>query len=179
MLHQLSNYFPLIFTMILLVFALIYVDWKNWRIYYSTIIFVIGVNFFISLLTYEHPLWLFHKSFLVPNHTIADFFIAFTNYPLIVLIFLSLYPYKSKLHKQFAYISFWSILFTAIETIFLFLKLMSYHNGWNFLWSIVVWFFIFIGIIIHHKKPLFAWLLCFSCTIFLILYFQIPVSKMK
>ncbi len=179
MLHKLSIYFPLIFAVILLIFALIYADWKNWRKYYPTIIFAICIDFFISILLYEHSLWYFHKAFLAPNHTIADFFIAFTNFPLIVLIFLSRYPYKTQLIKQLAYIFFWSILFIVIETLFSFLKLLSYHNGWNFWWSLVVWFFIFIGIITHHKKPLLAWLLCFSCTVFLILYFQIPLIQMK
>ena len=179
MIHELSKYFPLIFSIMLLVSALIFVDWKNWKEYYPTIIFSICVDFFISIITYKHSFWYFHKAFLTPNHTIADFFIAFTNFPLIILIFLSRYPWKSLLLKQLAYISFWSILFTVIETIFLFLKLMSYHNGWNTLWSLIVWFFIFIGLIVHQYKPLVAWLLCFSCTILIVLYFQIPVLKMK
>ncbi|WP_420490182.1 CBO0543 family protein [Neobacillus drentensis] len=165
--------------MILLIFACIYADWKNWRIYYPTIVFTVCIDFFITILTYEHSLWYFHKAFLAPNHTVADFFIAFTNYPLIVLVFLSLYPYKAQIWRKLAYIFIWSSLFTVIETIFLFLKLLSYHHVWTFWWSYVVWIFIFMAIIIHQKTPLFAWLLCFSCTIFLILYFHIPVLKMK
>jgi hypothetical protein len=179
MMTKLTNYFPLIVTVILLFFSLIYANWKNWRSYYSTILFVICVDFFISIVTFEHSLWHFNKALLIPNHTIADFVIAFTNLPLITIVFLSRYPYKTQLYKQIAYIFFWTILFTGVETIFLFLKLISYHNGWNFWWSLVVWFFIFLAIIIHHIKPYIAWLLCFTCSIFLILYFQIPVFKMK
>lgn len=179
MIHKLAMYFPLMFTVILTIFAWKYADWKKWKIYYPTIIFTICIDFFITIITYEHSLWYYHKAFLAPNHTVADFFVAFTNHPLIVLVFLSRYPYKAKFFRQLAYILFWSLLFTGIETLFLLLKLLSYHNGWTFWWSFVVWIFIFSGLIIHQKKPLFAWLLCFSCTIFLIVYFQIPVLKMK
>lgn len=179
MLSQLTMYFPWVFTVILLVSTFTFASWKNLRIYYPTFIFAISVDFFITIITYEKSLWYFHKAFLVPNHTIADFSIAFTNLPLIILIYLSRYPDKKHFFKQLIYISFQTLLFTCIETIFLVTNLLSYHNGWNFWWSLVVWFFTFIGIILHHKKPLFAWLLCFSCTIFLIFYFQIPVLKMK
>ncbi|WP_407921239.1 CBO0543 family protein [Bacillus salipaludis] len=179
MVHELFRYFPLLFSIILLVAAIIFADWKNWREYYSTILFAISVDFFIAIITYKHSLWFFHKSLLVPNHTIADFFIAYTNIPLIILTFLSHYPNKTQFVIQFSYIFVWSIVFTVIETIFLLMKLMSYHNGWNFWWSLIVWFFIFIGITIHQKRPLLAWGLCFICTIFLVLYFQIPVLKLK
>ncbi|WP_420490945.1 CBO0543 family protein [Neobacillus drentensis] len=179
MIPKLTLYFPWILSVMLLISALIFAIWKNLKIYYPTIIFAISVDFYISIITYEHSLWYFHKAFLVPNHTIADLFIAFTNLPLIILVYLSRYPYKAPFYKQLVYISFWSILFTFIETIFLFLKLLSYHNGWNFWWSMVVWFFIFFGITLHNKKPLLAWLLCFSCTLFLIFYLQIPILKMK
>lgn len=115
MTHELLEFLPLIFFIILLVSAMIVVDWKTWRIYYPTIIFAICVDFFISIITYKHSLWYFHKAFLIPNHTIADFFIAFTNFPLIILVFLSRYPYHTQLLKQLSYIFFWSILFTVIE----------------------------------------------------------------
>ncbi|MFD0828824.1 CBO0543 family protein [Neobacillus sp. M.A.Huq-85] len=179
MVHELFKYFPLLFSIILLVAAIIFADWKNWRGYYPTILFAISVDFFIAIITNKHSLWLFHKSFLVPNHTIADFFIAYTNIPLIILIFLSHYPNNTQLFKQFSYIFVWSISFTVIETIFLLMKLMSYHNGWNFWWSFIVWFFIFISLKIHQRNPLFAWGICFICTIFLIFYFQIPILKLK
>ncbi|MFJ8259235.1 CBO0543 family protein [Peribacillus asahii] len=179
MIPKLTIFFPWLLTVVLLISALIFTNWKNLKTYYPTITFAISMDFFISILTYEHSLWYFHKAFLVPNHTIADFFIAFTNFPLIILVYLSRYPYKEHFLKQLVYISFWAILFTFIETVFLFVNLISYHNSWNFWWSLAVWFFIFIGIILHHKKTLFAWLLCFSCVMFLIFYFQIPVIKMK
>jgi hypothetical protein len=119
MMTKLTNYFPLIVTVILLFFSLIYANWKNWRSYYSTILFVICVDFFISIVTFEHSLWHFNKALLIPNHTIADFVIAFTNLPLITIVFLSRYPYKTQLYKQIAYILLDYFIYGRRDNIFI------------------------------------------------------------
>lgn len=177
--HELVKFLPILLSIILLGLAVKFVDWKKRETYARTVLFAICVDFFISILTYKHSLWYFHPAFLIPNHTIADFMIAFTNIPLIVLLFLSHYPYGTSILKQGVYITLWSVLFTIIETIFLFTNLLSYHNGWTSWWSFIVWIFTFISLILHQKKPIIVWALCFSCTIFLVLYFHIPVLKLK
>ncbi|WP_376769373.1 CBO0543 family protein [Paenibacillus germinis] len=97
----------------------------------------------------------------------------------IVLLYLSRYPYNTRLLKQFVYIFVWVGSFVLIESIFLYVKLLSYHNGWNFGWSILVWIFMFLGLRLHDTKPLWAWLFCLVTSVFLIIYFQIPISTMK
>lgn len=174
-----APYLPLVFSFFCLIAAWRFGDWRNWPKYYSAIIFTICVDFMISLLLYNHSLWYFHKAVLAPNHTVADFLIAITNFPPIVLLYLSRYPYNSRLLKQFVYISVWVGSFVLIESIFLYVKLLSYHNGWTLGWSILVWISMFLGLRLHDTKPLWAWIFCLVTTVFLIIYFKIPISTMK
>lgn len=177
MLHTIVSYIRMMLPIIYIVLAWRFGDWKNWKKYYPTILFIISVDFFISNLLKDYPLWTFHGSLLIPNHTIADFMIAFTCFSPMVLIYLSRYPYRKEWYRQFVYIFLWFILYNIVEAIFFFAHLITYHHGWNFWWSSIVWVFMFIGLRLHHTKPLLAWLLCFTCTVFLIIYFQIPIYK--
>jgi hypothetical protein len=179
MLHTIASYLRLAFPFILLIGVWRFGDWKNWKKYYPTILFIISVDFFISILTYEYPLWTFHGAILIPNHTITDFLIAFTGLSQMALIYLSRYPYKSEWYRQLVYVALWASSYILIEFIFMFAKLITYNHGWNIGWSILVWFFVFIGLRLHYTKPLWAWLLCFLCTAFMIIYFHIPISKLK
>lgn len=154
-------------------------DWRQWRKFYPTILFVISVDFFVSILTYEHPLWYFHRSVVTPNHTVADFFIALTNFPPMILVFLSHYPVKPPLLHQFAYVSAWALGNFVIETIFLYTGLMSYHNGWNLWWSVLFWFLMFVVVRLHSVKPLGAWLAILGLVIGGVFHFHIPVAHLK
>jgi hypothetical protein len=109
MLHTIASYIRMAVPIILFIGVWRFGAWKNWGKYYPTILFIISVDFFISILTYEYPLWTFHGSLLIPNHTINDFVIAFTGYSQMVLIYLSRYPYKSEWYKQLVYVALWAI----------------------------------------------------------------------
>ncbi|MBA2940138.1 hypothetical protein HZF08_17630 [Paenibacillus sp. CGMCC 1.16610] len=173
------SYLPVIMALLCLIAAWLFGDWRNWKTYYPTILFAICVDFLVSLLSYNYSLWVFHKSAVTPNHTIADFMIAFSNLPCIVMVYLHKYPLKSRPLRQVIYIAIWSAVFTCVEGLFLLIKMLTYHNNWNFWWSIAVWVFMFIGLRLHFTRPLWAWLLCVAGVVFLILYFHIPIAKMK
>ena len=179
MLHTAISYLRVVLPFIYMIGFWRFGDWSNWKKYYPTILFIISVDFFISILMYEHPLWTFRGSLFIPNHTIADFILTFLSFPSLTLVYLSLYPYQSSWTKQVLYLSLWFGFMVFMEVLFLFAKLISYNHGWNFGWSCVVWLFLFIGLRLHHTRPLWAWLLCFLCTAFLILYFHIPVTKFR
>lgn len=128
---------------------------------------------------YEYPLWTFRSSLIIPNHTIADFFLTFIMFPNLTLLYLSLYPFQSHWPKQVFYIGSWFIVEVVLEYLFMNAKLITYDHGWSFGWSCLVWLFLFIGLRLHHTRPLWAWVLCFVYTAFLILYFHIPVTKYR
>jgi len=178
-LHTLVSYIRLMLPFIYFILVMKCGNWRNWKKYYPSILFVICVDFFICILTYKYSLWEFQPSFLIPNHTTAEFLLVFTFLPAMALIYLSRYPFKLKWTIQFRYVMIWTLIYDVIEFIFVKARLIIYQHGWNYWWSCLVWLFIFIGLRLHHTKPLLAWALCFSCTIFLILFFHIPISKIK
>lgn len=179
MFHTFASYFRLGLPFISLLAAWRFGDWRNWKNYYPTILFLISVDFGMSIFTYRYPLWTFEKSLLVPNHTITDFFITFLGLSPVVFIFLSKYPYKSRFIWQIFYGICWVLLSTGIESLFKAADLITYHHGWSFWWSIIVWIFMFFGLRIHFSKPYWAWLLCIACIIFIKIYFHIPIQNMR
>jgi hypothetical protein len=156
-----------------------YTEWKHWSQYYSTIVFAIAVNFFASMVTYNYPLWIFHKTFFIPNHTLTDIMIAFIILPSTVLLYLTFYPYKSRWIVKLTYIIFWVSIDSAIEYIFSLCGIITYHNNWSFKWSILLWGIMFPVFSIHHTKSLWAWLLCLGFSFIVVWYFHIPMTKLK
>ncbi|MBI0577931.1 hypothetical protein IEC97_11235 [Neobacillus cucumis] len=171
--------FFILVTLVLFITAWRIGDWRNWRKYYSTLQYLLIVVFLVNILTHNHRLWFFHKTLIIPNHTLIDLAIAFTNLIPIALLYLSRYPDKASLIRRLAYITFWVVVCTLIETMFLFLKEITYHYGWNFGWSVVTWILIFIGLRLHYTKPLCAWMLLITSVIFLIVYFKIPITQLQ
>jgi hypothetical protein len=171
-----GSYIRLLFAFLYLIASWCFGDWRNWRKYYPTILFVIIVNFATCILTYNHSLWYFEKTLFMPNNTLINFFISFTSFP---LIYLSQYPFKSRPSWQLAYIAFWVVLSVLFEGVFLLTKLITYHNGWNFGWSILVWLNMFISLRLHYTRPLWAWLLFFGGTIFMVWYFHVPILTLN
>lgn len=154
-------------------------DWRNWRGYYPTVLYVIGVQLVVSILTYEYSLWYFRPALFVPNHTVADFLIAFTNFPPITLLYLSRYPSQATLPKQLLYVLAWTVGQTGIEALFLLTGMLSYHNGWHLGWSMLLWFCAFLLMRLHALQPLWAWLAVGACAVAGSLWFHIPVAHLK
>jgi hypothetical protein len=65
-----TEYLAVVVFPLILLFASWFVikDWRSWRHYYPTILFVTSVDLICSVLTYEHSLWHFHKALFIPNH---------------------------------------------------------------------------------------------------------------
>ena len=165
MLHTVVSYLRMVLPFIYIICTWRFADWRNWRKYYPTILFIISVDFFISVLMYEYPLWTFRGSLIITNHTIADFFLTFIMFPNLTLLYLSLYPYQSHLPKQALYIGSWFIFEVMMEYLFRSANLISYTHGWNYGWSCVVWLFLFIGLRLHHTRPLWAWVRFALCVL--------------
>lgn len=146
-------------------------DWRNWRLYYSTILFMILMDLIYNFLTYKYSMWEFETSFdkmLLPNHTTVSFLVEFIYFSSTVLIYLRYYPTKKS--KQPFYIAFWIAFYSSIEYIsFVTWKGISYHNGWNIWWSIIINSLAFPILKLHYKQPLWAWF----CSIIIITFFWI------
>ena len=88
-------------------------DWKNWKIYYPTILFFILNSVICVLLTYNHQLWCYESGFL--KCTLCDLLICITVYPSTVMVFIPYLPKKKT--KIFNYISIYVAMYTIAEFI--------------------------------------------------------------
>ena len=173
------NYSTIIITSILIIVAWCFSDWRNWKKYYSTMLFTIALSVTITLLTYNKSLWYFHGTLFLSNRVLTDLWIVYVYYPPLILIYLSHYPFKKRLINQTGYILIWTLLWASVEGLSVLVGLTTHHNGWNIGWSTLIWFLMFIGIRLHYTRPLLTWLLCFMLTVFMIIYFHIPITEFK
>lgn len=152
-------------------------DWRNWKQFHLTVLFMIAGDFMVGLITYNHTLWDLRSE--LGGHLLNDFFLAFVVYPPTVLLFLSHYPNRKRLIRQIFYIGFAGIIYTLIELIEYFLHNIHYQNGWSIGKSLLLNIGMFTTLKIHSVRPLVAYTLFFIEVILLILICQIHMSELK
>lgn len=167
--------FQIIVSIIIAVFAWKIGDWKNWKLYYPTILYFIVGEFLYGLLCYNYMLWSFESPLL--KKTFSEILIAFVFYPSTVLIYLPHMP--SGLIKRIPYILLWVGIFTITEEISLLLGFFSYHNGWNIWLSVLFNSAMFPMLWLHYKRPLWACILLIAAAGIGLVMFNVPISSMK
>jgi hypothetical protein len=156
--------------------GIIWGDWRNWKKYYSTILFFIMGDFLYNFLLYNKPMWVFHD-LILPNHTTITLLAMTISYTATVLIYLGRFP-KSWIKRSLWFL-LWSGIYLSIEYIDSKLGFITYHNNWNFWWSALFTGIIFFILPIHYKKPLLAWALSLVIIISLLNTFDVKISDMK
>ncbi|WP_404814420.1 CBO0543 family protein [Clostridium algoriphilum] len=152
-----------------------YGDWKNWKIYYPTILFLILSNVVCTILIYNHPFWFYEWKIL--GHTFCDLFICITVYPSTIILLFTNFPKKPS--KIITRILFYIAIFTIGELIGFKLGYFSYRNGWNIWYSLIFNFIMFPILILHYNKPLYAWLIALISPHILFFLLQIPYSSIR
>lgn len=150
-------------------------DWRNWKSYYSTILFFIVGDLIYNFVAYNHPLWELTSPKL--GVTFSVLLVNITSWPASTLLYLTHFPLSGKFRKTL-YILIWVIIFTLIELVFSWFGYLKYSNGWNIGWSILFDIVMFLLLKIHHEKPPIAWTLAFLLGT-TIIYFFIPLSSIK
>ncbi|WP_251548959.1 CBO0543 family protein [Neobacillus muris] len=158
-------------------------DWRNWEKYYPTILFFLIGDLLYNFLLYNYPMWSYHPSFdkqILPNHTMISLAIEFLSFPVKVLIYLGHYPAKKSKAKQGFYILAWVVSLTVFELIARNVwGGLSHHHGWNILWTFLFYIVIFGLLRLHQIRPLLTWVISFWIITFLLIYFKVPIEKMK
>lgn len=152
-------------------------DWKNWKRYHTSILFLIIGDLLYNVLTYNFPMWEL-RSFL-GGHIINALFLTFILFPCTALLYLTYFPYKKKIHFRILYIFLWVFLYSFIELIGTFWGGIVYFNGWNLLWSCFFNMLLFSILPIHHKRPLLAYGLSAIVVVSFMIYFHVPISSWK
>lgn len=150
-------------------------DWRNWRKYYSTILFFILSSVVCIVLTYNHPLWLYKSVIL--SHTFTDLFISITVYPSTILVFLPHLP--KRMTNSILHVSFYVAVYTIAEFIAVKLGCFTYFNGWSIWHTLIFNYIMFPILILHYKKPLYAWLFALISPHILFIILKIPYSIIR
>ncbi|WP_423798289.1 CBO0543 family protein [Neobacillus sp. SAB-20_R2A] len=156
--------------------GIIWGDWRNWKQYYSTILFFIIGDFLHNFLLYQKSMWIFHD-LILPKHTIISLVQMVFSYSATTLIYLGRFP--NSLGKQSLWYLLWCGMYLLIEYINYKLKFITYHHGWNFGWSVIFTGIIFFILPIHQKRPLLAWFVSIIIVLSLLGIFNVKISDMK
>ena len=149
-------------------------EWKDWRVYYPTILYGIIGDLAYNFVFFNHTLWQYEKFI---NHTISDIFNAFLVFPWIIILVLSRWP--QGLLKQSAYILAWAVGLSVLEYGSNLFGFFSYHNEWNIFWSFAVYVGAFILLRVHYKHPLVVWPISAALAIATAILFDLPFSVIK
>ncbi|GHH96945.1 CBO0543 family protein [Neobacillus kokaensis] len=168
----------LIFNALFLGAGLRWGDWKNWKRYHSTILFLWFGDLLYNILCYEYKMWEYNESImaenLLSNHTVISLLIMFVAYPATILIYLGQFPKETS--KSIIWILCWVALYSLIEYINLrYLDLVSHHHGWTIGWSILFNVMLFPMLRLHYKKPMIAMLVSIPIVLFFVIYFNVPI----
>ncbi|WP_053361604.1 CBO0543 family protein [Bacillus sp. FJAT-27251] len=158
-------------------------DWRNWRLYYPTLLFLLLGDFLYQYLLVDHyPMWKYTPqgmdAELGLTHTHIFLSIMLVKYPATVMIYLSKFP-KERLIKQVLYILFWIGIYSVNEFIDLKTNLMTHEHGWSLGWSVLFNTVMFIVLKIHFHKPPAAWVISILFILFLWNMFDVPGSVFR
>jgi hypothetical protein len=170
--------YPIIFLLVSLKLG----KWRNWQQYYPTVLFIVVGNLLYCFLFKEYPMWRFEHTFeekVLPTRMSIDLLKTFTSFPILTVIYLSLFPEERNLVNYMKHILTWTVIFAVIEYVSKLLGMISYHHGWNMWWSLLFDFTMFTLIAIHYKRPILALILSGLFTLCLWNIFGINFSQLE
>jgi hypothetical protein len=154
--------------------AWLWSDWRNWRKYHATMLYIASGGLLYEYLTKDYTLWIFHPDFLF-NRTITIIVYAVITMPLNVLFFLSRYP-SNGWKKQWIYMLKWVMIYAFVELALQLFGRISYKHGWNFWYSVLFDVMMFPMLRLHHLKPLWAYIISIIIIIILMSWFHVPIG---
>ena len=168
--------FHSIFAILSILIAWKWGDWRNWRLYYPTILFVMFGDLIQMIITYNYPLWTYNSSFT--SHTIINLIVIFTVFPSFVILFIPRHP-KNGIIKKGLYMLSLALLFTLIEWFSYLTRSFSYYHNW-YIWYSLVFNIILVSLIrIHYNDPRLAIPLACTLGFGIVVLFKIPLSSIK
>ncbi|RIW27645.1 hypothetical protein D3H55_22645 [Bacillus salacetis] len=166
----------IILTSLLLLFAAIKGNWREWSKYHLTIFYVIISNLLYNHLAHDKLLWEYYPDFLPKSHAIVEILYTFINLPAVTLLFLTFYPFSSSNTKKGRYILFWSFASFAIEyPFYLFGRLLLQH-GYEYWMDLFFYIVMYSMIRLHFSRPYVTYILSAIITAGMVWLFEIPLK---
>ncbi|SET70536.1 hypothetical protein SAMN05660297_03218 [Natronincola peptidivorans] len=147
-------------------------DWRNWKKYHATILFIALGNLLYNFLTSNYFLWRLHADF-ISNHTLTEMLYTFIVFPCTILMFLHNYP-TDAFGKTIRTLK-WIMIYGIWEWFFVLTGRIQYQYGWSLWWSIAFLFVMFPLLRLHQKHPLLTYILSAIVAIAVLWWFKVPV----
>ncbi|MGO4886715.1 CBO0543 family protein [Anaerobacillus sp. MEB173] len=159
-------------ALIIVIVVWIWGDWRNWKKYHTTILFVALGNLLYNFLTAGFFLWRLDADF-ISNHSLTEMLYTFIVFPATVILFLGNFPtdWKGKLKRVLK----WIMIYVAWETVFVFTGSIEYQYGWNLGWSAAFDVIMFPLLRLHESRPLLTYFLSGIVAVAVLWWFKVPV----
>lgn len=151
-------------------------NWKEWRKYALTILYVINLNLLYELLCKEKILWVYNPDFFPKSHVSTSLLYNFIILPGVTLIFLSNFPYNELIRKQIIYTIKWIIVSIIFEGLYLYFGRIELHNGYKFWMEPLFYVMMYTMIRLHHTRPLLTYVISVIIIVVLLNLFNIPLK---
>lgn len=169
-----------VYGAVFIILAIKWGDWKNWKAYYPTFLFLMVGDLVYQFMFFKHSMWEY-----VPigsdtkwaKHTHIAILIMLIKYPVTISIFLGHMP--KDMWKKILHIFFWTMIYTINEFSDLKLGALVHKHGWNLGWSALFSFVMFSVLAVHYKYPLLAWVFSAIFATFLWNVFDVQQSILK
>jgi hypothetical protein len=148
-------------------------DWRNWKRYYPTLLYILTVSMVYEFLTKEYSIWKFKPDFLL-NDTYVVFVYAVISVPFTVFIFLSRYP--SNWGKKILHYAWWTFVYIGVEWMLQKTGRITYEHKWSLWWSLIFDVIMFPMLRLHYKKPPVALVLSVLIISGYMFFFKVPVK---
>lgn len=155
-------------------------DWRNWKQYYPTILYMIIGDLSYIILSSQKSLWEYQSKII--SGDFVEFLIAFAVFPCTCFIYFKLYSKVIKTQRRIyipPFFLFCALIYTATEWLSFRLGFFTYHNGWNIYWSFGFNCLMFPLLLLHYKNALLAWPVSIALAFLMIGYFHLPFTITK
>jgi len=157
-------------------------DWRNWTLYYPTILYMIIGDLTYIFVSTNKTLWEYESPIF--NGDFIELIIAFVIFPCTCLVFFALYSKvnkssKNKIMTHIFLFLFSAIVYTSIECLSCISGFFSYHNGWSIYLSFGFNCIMFPLLLLHYKKPFWAWFVSIPLAFLIIHLFHLPFEILR
>ncbi|MDR6121146.1 hypothetical protein QFZ87_000743 [Bacillus sp. SLBN-46] len=163
-------------TAILLLAAIRKGDWRHWRKYHHTILYIVICNLLYNFLCRDHLLWKQNPDLLPESHAIVDLIYTFIALPAVTLIYLTHYPFKTSNGKQVQYMLWWILGSLVVEYPYYKMGRLLLQHGYHFWMEPIFYTAMYTMLRLHFTRPLLTYGISTIVIVLLLQYFHIPVK---
>ncbi|WLD92765.1 CBO0543 family protein [Alkalihalobacillus sp. AL-G] len=149
-------------------------DWRNWKDYHATMLYMPLMNLLYMFLCSRYLLWKVNPEFGI-SYALIEIMYTFIIFPATVILFLSNYP-ETRL-KIIIHNIKWIFIYIGSEFIGSLFGRIEYQHGWSIGWSLGFLSFMFPMIRLHYKHPVIAYIISIIIIVVLLSIFDVPVDR--